>query len=179
MGVFDFKKSAGTLEDNALNACEIILSAGIAIRGGRICAGGNNVIADNAAKAFSEGDLAKLGASDDIIVNGAMHIIRLRQRQMNSDTSCYEAIAVHAIEMKENGWDTDIRPNVWDLNACGAQMMGYRNPEGVAKEFADAFGMQKPGEYKDRPVMREPQVGKGTACVSAQQSLAGKGLRHP
>lgn len=138
--MFAFHKIAGeTLEDKALRACGIIVSSGLGIRNGKICVGGNNVMANNTVYVFDEKDMDVLRASDDILVNDALKIIE--ERKKGYDVVHLNAMAILATEMIENGFNFLQKPTNFDINAVGAMRHGYKEPEGIALEFAKAFNM--------------------------------------
>ncbi len=77
------KESYSSLQDAAIEAVQRIYGAGLMFRQGRLSAGGNNVMADNAAQAFSRDDLTYLAQSATPLNNALAHIISLRQDYAN------------------------------------------------------------------------------------------------
>jgi len=73
------KANYPSLKDAAAEAVQRIYESGLAIRDGRIGPGHNNVLADNAANAFTPGDLELLIQSPDPLEQTYCRMIGLRQ----------------------------------------------------------------------------------------------------
>lgn len=98
------------LVQEAERAVERIYTAGIMIRDGRIGPGGNNVMADNAANAFSAADLKALKAGSDR-AQGFAAVIALRQAYAAAPAqNLLEAIVTTANALKEGQWRPEAEP---------------------------------------------------------------------
>lgn len=165
-GVFSFNQAANeTDEQTILRACEKIISTGIAIRGGNVSAGTNNVWADSAARVFSDQILEKVileQKTDRIVKNGALLMLMrqayasLTQEQDEEYGKHYlESIARLATEMRMTGWKTEAAPNNLDLNAAGVKLASYKEPVGVAADLAFAFNI---GYKKPKPTQKLEKI---------------------
>lgn len=87
------KQSYPSLSAAAHAAVRRIYEAGLMIRDGRLGPGGNNVMADNAARPFTPEDLKTLLSSDDRLDHGLAQVIALRQDYMQGKgDSCLREI---------------------------------------------------------------------------------------
>lgn len=140
---FAFQKKANeTLEQKALRICEIIVSTGVAIRGGNIVPGGCNVAASNNARAMSDAELKKLRDTKKEELILVADLIAARQAYIVSDSKYdLDTIAHKAVQLRSLGLLAGATPSNFDRNAVGAALMGCKAQEGVAKKFAEAFGI--------------------------------------
>ncbi|MGZ9109476.1 MAG: hypothetical protein ACXW4B_11735 [Micavibrio sp.] len=92
--MYGFQKSSyPSLKDAALDAVRRIYEAGLMFREGKLAPGGNNVMADNAARPFTPEDLQTLLASEDRLDHGLAQVISLRQDYMKGKgESCLKEI---------------------------------------------------------------------------------------
>jgi hypothetical protein len=87
------KASYPSLKEAALDAARRIYEAGLMFREGKLAPGGNNVMADNAARPFTPEDLQALLASEDRLDHGLAQVISLRQDYMKGKgESCLKEI---------------------------------------------------------------------------------------
>lgn len=82
-----------SLKEAATEAARRIYEAGLMFRDGKRRPGGNNVMADNAARPFTPEDLQALLASEDRLDHGLAQVISLRQDYMKGKgESCLKEI---------------------------------------------------------------------------------------
>jgi len=143
-----------TLEQKALRVCATIVSCGLGIRGGEICAGGNNLKAQNAVDSISDEDCLKLTTLNDPILYEAAMMIGCYASEI------YSGAGATVTRMLEAGWKTDAKPLNYDVNAAGAKLASYAEPTGQALAFAEAFGLVEPQQYNrsigEHPVFTHP-----------------------
>jgi hypothetical protein len=119
------------LASEAFRAVSRIYGAGIMIWDGKVGPGGNNVMADAAAEAFTSADVVALHGSDDPRLKLAAEIISLRQdfaalsaacQQPGSTTAqrlatakeqgtLLEKIYDKAQKMEAEGWQPEMKPH--------------------------------------------------------------------
>ncbi|WP_435640425.1 hypothetical protein [Micavibrio aeruginosavorus] len=110
--MYGFKKASyKDLHAAAAEASQRIYSAGISIWNGKICPGGNNVMANAAAEAFDDADLHTLDRSASPLDQTLSQMIRLRQDFMraSSDDILVEIYSL-AQTAKALGWKTLSEP---------------------------------------------------------------------
>lgn len=99
------KKNHTSLKDAANEAAGRIYAPGLSVtKGGRIVAGGNNVMANMAAAEFSLDDLRELNKGS-AIERGLASMIAIRQHYAGSARGdLLQDIYDEAQRLKENGW---------------------------------------------------------------------------
>jgi hypothetical protein len=108
-----------SLADEAERAVNRIYTAGLMFRGGKLSAGGNNVMADSAAEAFSAGELLQLKGAGEPRQTLCAEIIGLRQDFAalgnNADgvqqDKLLQQIYGKAQELKAKGWTPSSEPH--------------------------------------------------------------------
>lgn len=159
---FDTVTEFETLEDKCLRVCKVILESGIAVRGGKIAPGGNNMLASNAAMhIFNDEDaMQRLNG----YVSGPFFEFKklvVAYQEDRLQDAAQAAIALKNFSNVKRIYAFDAKPLNWDINAAGAKMAGYVEPTGVAKDFVDAFGIG----YKNPNLSRGSQIGDGSALT--------------
>lgn len=104
------------LAAEAERAVNRIYGAGLMFRGGRLGAGGNNVMADSAAEAFTAGDLLQLKAAGAPRQTLCAEIIALRQQYAagndnGEQVKLLDAIYEKAQALKSKGWRPESEPH--------------------------------------------------------------------
>ena len=135
-----FQDKAGeTLEDKALRFSDIIISFGLGIRGGHIELRNTHRI-QNAVDSIDP-YLAQAYSGSSMLTYNAFGVVGAIQSYLNIEdaTRLTQAASYLAFMKSKCKWQTDAKPLNLDLNAAGAKMFGYREPEGVAKDLVDAF----------------------------------------
>lgn len=116
-GAYDFTVNRSKdLASEAERAVNRIYSAGLMFRGGQLGAGGNNVMADRAAEAFTAGDLLQLKAAGEPRQALCAEIIALRQQFATSNDNKEQDKLLHAIynkaqTLKTKGWQPESEPH--------------------------------------------------------------------
>ena len=112
MDLYAFNKAKYPDLSRAANeAAARIYSSGLSIWNGRVQAGGNNVMANNAAAAFDDAELSVLDKSSDVLDQQFSQIIRLRQVFMaDSRREILDEIYSLAERAKASGWNTSASP---------------------------------------------------------------------
>ena len=158
---FDTVAQAETLEEKCLRVCKTIVECGIAIRGGKIAPGGNNVLANNAAMHVLKDE----DAMSRLRVNSYRPFAEIRKLIISYRDGRLEDAARAAVNLKNCSQRGRIgvfnaKPLNWDINAAGVKMFGYVEPTGVAKNFVEAFGIG----YQN-PALRSRQIGDGSSLI--------------
>lgn len=148
--MFAFQEKAGeTLEQKALRICEVILSSGVGIRGGEICAGGNNVMAKNSANAITDAEIQYLIGQESAL-SQQMGVLIQNFKNISNDKSFRDNVVLAAIALRKDGLLQSAKPTNFDINAAGARFRGYAEPKGLHLEFAQAFHMLPKSSPNDR-----------------------------
>jgi len=106
--MYGFKKeSYPSLQAAARAAVRRIYEAGLMVRDGRLGPGGNNVMADCAARPFTPEDLKTLLSSEDRLDHGLAQVIALRQDYMQGKgDSCLREIYEVVRDLAPLGFET-------------------------------------------------------------------------
>ena len=133
-----------TISEQLSQVCDVIVSAGLGIRGGEIAPGGNNVKAGNAAAAIKGEALDRVHDNQGSKEMAMVDLVRAAKKALDAgedDKGALKEFAQKAVAAKKAGWETDAKPVNWDVNGAGAKRAGYREPTGVAGELSQAFKM--------------------------------------
>ncbi len=147
-----------TLEEKALRVCGVIASSGLGIRGGQITIGDDMVAVENAVKLISLEKLKQsinreeMGDRRFYIADLAYTIIRKTRDNITYTQPPMHSCVSLCVELSKYT-NMEAKPVNYDLNAAGVKRETYVEPEGLAKEFVDAFdiGYKSPSKPKPKP----------------------------